>query len=238
MGEWGQCDTDYPPTAFWKDTQHEHGRIVFSIDYAGREGLFEGLSIWAHEKYRKMQGTYPVISLSFANVKEQDYKRTREKICQLLTNLYVKHLYLRESDVLTDTDKEFLTGYYQWTCGIPMQHLRYISFLISCTASMAKRSLSFWMSMTHRCRRRMSMDSGVNWLLLPGACSTLPSRQADRTIYLTLRIPNEEILSIYENTIREWFNQRVKTADFRLFYEAVLTGKSEQIADFIWHQLL
>ena len=82
------------------------------------------------------------------------------------------------------------------------------------------------------------MDSGVNWLLLPGACSTLPSRQADRTIYLTLRIPNEEILSIYENTIREWFNQRVKTADFRLFYEAVLTGKSEQIADFISHQLM
>ena len=53
-----------------------------------------------------------------------------------------------------------------------------------------------------------------------------------------MRIPNEEILSIYENTIREWFNQRVKTADFRLFYEAVLTGKSEQIADFISHQLM
>ena len=107
MGEWGQCDTDYPPTAFWKDTQHEHGRTVFSIDYAGREGLFEGLSIWEHEKYRKMQGTYPVISLSFANVKETNYSDARKKICQLLTNLYVKHLYLRESDVLTDTDKEF-----------------------------------------------------------------------------------------------------------------------------------
>ena len=40
----------------------------FSVNYAGREDLFQGLSIWEDEKYRRLQGTYPVISLSFANV--------------------------------------------------------------------------------------------------------------------------------------------------------------------------
>lgn len=38
----------------------------FSLDYAGRSDLFEGLSIWEKEEYRNLQGTYPVISLSFA----------------------------------------------------------------------------------------------------------------------------------------------------------------------------
>lgn len=46
--------------------------------------MFEGFSIWKEEKYRKLQGTYPVISLSFARVKEDDYATTREKICQII----------------------------------------------------------------------------------------------------------------------------------------------------------
>ena len=35
--------------------------------FEGRKDLFEGLSIWEEEKYRKLQGEYPVISLSFAD---------------------------------------------------------------------------------------------------------------------------------------------------------------------------
>ena len=50
----------------------------FSVKYADRGDLFEGLSIWKEEKYRKLQGTYPVISLSFANVKEVDDEKTLE----------------------------------------------------------------------------------------------------------------------------------------------------------------
>lgn len=46
----------------------------FSIDYAGRSDLFEHLAIWKDDKYRNLQDTYPVISLSFANVKEPTYE--------------------------------------------------------------------------------------------------------------------------------------------------------------------
>ena len=36
--------------------------------------------------FRAPQGTYPVISLSFANVKETNYRDARAKICQLMTS--------------------------------------------------------------------------------------------------------------------------------------------------------
>lgn len=77
------------PRRFGKTLNMSMVEQFFSVDYANRGDLFEGLAIWNEESYRKIQGTYPVISLSFANVKERDYQTTRKKICQLLTNLYV-----------------------------------------------------------------------------------------------------------------------------------------------------
>ena len=79
----------------------------FSTDYANRGDLFEGLSIWKEEKYRKIQGTYPVINLSFANVKEKNYPDTRKKICQMLAELYTSHSFLLNSQALEEGDKEF-----------------------------------------------------------------------------------------------------------------------------------
>ena len=66
-----------------------------------------GLSIWQEEEYRKLQGTYPVISLSFANIKERNFTETRRKICQILVNLYTENRFLLETDVLGKKDLEF-----------------------------------------------------------------------------------------------------------------------------------
>ena len=79
----------------------------FSVEYANRGDLFEGLDIWKEEKYRNLQGTYPVISLSFARIKEADYQKARAKICEVLTHLYIKCSFLRDSEVLTDKDREY-----------------------------------------------------------------------------------------------------------------------------------
>lgn len=40
---------------------------IFYVDKTEfiREWWFQNLSVWQHEKYRSLQGTYPVISLSF-----------------------------------------------------------------------------------------------------------------------------------------------------------------------------
>lgn len=95
------------PRRFGKTLTMSMVEQFFSVDYAGRGDLFEGLSIWKEEKYRNIQGTYPVINLSFANVKEGSYLSARKKICQILTNLYVKYSFLRDSKVLEEKDKQY-----------------------------------------------------------------------------------------------------------------------------------
>ena len=95
------------PRRFGKTLTMRMVEEFFSMDYAGRGDLFEGLSIWEEEKFRNLQGTYPVISLSFARIKENNYEATKEKIYQILTNLYIKYSFVRDSDVLTDADRLF-----------------------------------------------------------------------------------------------------------------------------------
>lgn len=95
------------PRRFGKTLTMSMMEQFFSVEYANRGDLFEGLNIWEEQEYRELQGTYPVISISFANVKEKDYETTRYKICQLLVNLYAKFDYLRDSGVLNERDKEY-----------------------------------------------------------------------------------------------------------------------------------
>src|SRR5574344_1779005 len=95
------------PRRFGKTLTMSMVEQFFSVDYANRGDLFEGLSIWEHEKYRELQGTYPVISLSFASVKEKHYKTTHKKICQLLTKLYAEHAFLLDSGLLYETDAAY-----------------------------------------------------------------------------------------------------------------------------------
>lgn len=95
------------PRRFGKTLNMSMLEQFFSLDYAGRKEWFQGLSIWEDEKYRELQGTYPVISLSFARVKEVNYADARAKLCEIIRNLYIKHSYLKESDILTDADKAY-----------------------------------------------------------------------------------------------------------------------------------
>ena len=109
--EWWESGDDVTlitrPRRFGKTLNMSMAEDFFSIDYANRGDLFEGLSIWEEEKYRKLQGTYPVISLSFASVKERDYESTKSRICQLITDLYNKYNFIKKSEWMTETDKDF-----------------------------------------------------------------------------------------------------------------------------------
>ena len=95
------------PRRFGKTLNMSMLEQFFSLEYADRGNLFEGLSIWEDAKYQKLQGTYPVISLSFARVKETNYASAKEKICEILTNLYSHYSFLRDSEALTDKDREY-----------------------------------------------------------------------------------------------------------------------------------
>mgnify|MGYP004470456673 FL=1 len=109
--EWWESGDDVTlitrPRRFGKTLNMSMVQEFFSIEYAHRADLFENLDIWKDEKYRRLQGTYPVISLSFAGVKEKDYQNARKKICQLLTKLYAENAFLLESNLLYETDKAY-----------------------------------------------------------------------------------------------------------------------------------
>ena len=95
------------PRRFGKTLTMSMTEQFFSVKYAGRGELFQGLSVWEDEKYRELQGTYPVISLSFANVKENSYEKVRYRICQVLRDLYVQNYFLLDGEVLTPGEKDY-----------------------------------------------------------------------------------------------------------------------------------
>ena len=79
----------------------------FSRQYAERGDLFEGLSIWEEEKYRELQGTYPVIFMSFADIKGSTYEKTRMGVIHKITKLYTDFEFLKRTGVLSGRDLEF-----------------------------------------------------------------------------------------------------------------------------------
>ena len=68
----------------------------FSNRYRDRGELFEGLSIWEEEEYRKLQGALPVLFLSFAKVKAQDYEEMQFSIASIIFEVYQKNSFLMD----------------------------------------------------------------------------------------------------------------------------------------------
>ena len=95
------------PRRFGKTLNMSMLEHFFSLKHSGERALFERLSIWKQEKYRELQGSFPVISLSFANVKEKDYTAAKARICQIITNLYSEFYFLRDQETLTEKDREY-----------------------------------------------------------------------------------------------------------------------------------
>lgn len=78
------------PRRFGKTLDMSMTECFFSNKYAGRSDLFEHLSIWKDEKYRALQETYPVIFLSFANIKADNFSSMKYKMTETISALYEK----------------------------------------------------------------------------------------------------------------------------------------------------
>ena len=94
------------PRRFGKTLNMSMIEYFFSVAHANRSDLFQNLSIWEEKEYRELQGTYPVIFLSFANVKETSFLNTRQKLCQIITNLYNRYDFLLDGALLNDNEKK------------------------------------------------------------------------------------------------------------------------------------
>ena len=108
--EWWEAGDDVTlitrPRRFGKTLNMSMLECFFSLKYKGRPDLFEGLNIWEDEKYRKLQGTYPVIFLSFADVKQGNYKDAIKKLKNILAKLYDERYFLAQWDGLTPNEKK------------------------------------------------------------------------------------------------------------------------------------
>lgn len=97
------------PRRFGKSLNLNMLECFFSEKYRGEGDLFWGLSIWNHEKYREIQGTYPVIFFSFADIKGQTFTSAREAICQVIQDLYAEFGFLKESERLSQEEKDYFS---------------------------------------------------------------------------------------------------------------------------------
>ena len=93
------------PRRFGKTLNMNMLECFFSKKYKDRGDLFEGLEIWKDEKYRKLQGTYPVIFLSFASIKGNTFELAKNQIYEKIAELYENNRFLLESDCMSDTEK-------------------------------------------------------------------------------------------------------------------------------------
>jgi hypothetical protein len=95
------------PRRFGKTLNMSMLECFFSNKYANRGDLFEGLNIWQYEEYRKIQGTYPVISLTFSYVKGDDFLWVKETLYEILTDMYNKYDFLLEGDLLNENERAY-----------------------------------------------------------------------------------------------------------------------------------
>ncbi len=108
--EWWDSQDDVTlitrPRRFGKTLNMSMVECFFSVKYAKRLDLFEGLSIEKNAGLRKLQGTYPVLFLSFAAVKTNTYVNARRQICSLIASLYDENMYLLNGDTLNEREKK------------------------------------------------------------------------------------------------------------------------------------
>lgn len=95
------------PRGFGKTMNMSMTEYFFSVNHADCKRYFEGLSIWEEERFRKLQATYPVISISFADVKATTYESARRAIIRKLVKLYSTFEFVRSSEVLNEKDHAY-----------------------------------------------------------------------------------------------------------------------------------
>ena len=107
--EWWENQDDVTlitrPRRFGKTLNMDMLKCFFSNEYKDRGDLFEGLDIWKEEKYREIQGTYPVIFLSFAKIKQNTYEDAIAGIKRIICDEIQKYIFLKDWDGLAEEEK-------------------------------------------------------------------------------------------------------------------------------------
>ncbi|MDE5776978.1 MAG: ATP-binding protein [Lachnospiraceae bacterium] len=83
-----------------------------------------------------------------------------------------------------------------------------------------------------------TQDNLWNFLFFTGYLKKISERKEERNIYLEMALPNEEIGYVYENTILEWFDKRLRATDLNNLHKAILEGDCETFENEVSELLL
>ena len=96
------------PRRFGKTLNMDMLRVFFEISEDDTSKYFTDKAIWkCGEKYRRHQGKYPVIFLTFKDVKFDTWEATIGKIRGLLQEEYGRHQELLSSDRISQYEREY-----------------------------------------------------------------------------------------------------------------------------------
>ena len=97
------------PRRFGKTLNMDMLRVFFEKTDSDTSVYFKDKKIWAcGEQYRTYQGKYPVIYVTFKDVKCESWESTYDLICQILRNEVQRHSELLNSDRISAYDKKYL----------------------------------------------------------------------------------------------------------------------------------
>lgn len=184
------------PRRFGKTLNLSMMECFFSAGYAGRDDLFEGLSIWEDGSYRKLQGTFPVISISFAGVKAKSFQGARDGIINAIANAYEAHSYLKNSQVLTEQEKSSFDAFQNYSVN-PSEKKRISDSLVV----VALNKLSMYLERYYHAKALIFLDE-----------YDTPVQESYVSGYW------QELIDF----VRELFNLTFKTNEY--FQRALLTG--------------
>lgn len=109
--EWWESGDDVTlitrPRRFGKTLTMSMVEQFFSINVQNTEELFRDTAIKQAEEVWKLKGSYPVISLTFSDVKETDGEKAKRRIAGLIAEIYNRFAYLTEKEIMTPAEKDY-----------------------------------------------------------------------------------------------------------------------------------
>lgn len=97
------------PRRFGKTLNMDMLRVFFEKNEEDTSVYFRDKKIWAcGKRYQEYQGKYPVIYVTFKDVKCDSWEDTYELLCRILRNEVQRHSELLSSDQITAYDKKYL----------------------------------------------------------------------------------------------------------------------------------
>lgn len=98
------------PRRFGKTLNMDMLRVFFEISEEDTSKYFRDKAIWkCGDEYRSHQGSYPVVFITFKDVKFDTWEATIDKIKGLLQEEYGRHQELLQSDKLSKYEKEYFS---------------------------------------------------------------------------------------------------------------------------------